>query len=82
MQVTLFIAITHYKRVIPEDDDKAADEAKSQRAEPEAGPRYEIVSEAHIGVSSDMKHDTHFVQHFMRRFRTTRNEVYSLECEY
>jgi hypothetical protein len=24
-----------------------------------------VVSEAHIGVSSDMHHDTHFVQHFM-----------------
>jgi hypothetical protein len=28
---------------------------------------FELVSEAHVGVSSDLHHDTHFVQHFMSR---------------
>ena len=28
---------------------------------------FEVVSEAHVGVSSDLHHDTHFVQHFMPR---------------
>lgn len=29
------------------------------------GGGFQLVSEAHVCVSSDMHHDTHFVQHFM-----------------
>jgi len=53
-QATLFIVITHHRKMI-----KAADADEATPAE------YRVFSEAHVYVSPDGGHDTHFVQHVM-----------------
>ena len=53
-QATLFIVITHHRETT-----KAADGDQGTPAE------YRVCSEAHVYVSPDGGHDTHFVQHVM-----------------
>ena len=52
-QVTLYIVIVHFRyKLTPEEEDDA--------------PSYALRNEAHVFVSSDMKHDTYFVQFALR----------------